>query len=834
MRHGPQRLTPVDDAVRVVDDDLARLFFAEIREFRHHFVRRPQIQRQRPVGVGHLLGGKQDVAEDLVLRVEEVHVAGGDDGLAELLAEPDDGAVEAAQLLLILGKTLVEHEAVVADGLDLEEVIERRDALELRPALVVQDGLEQLARLAGRADDEPLAPLQDLRLRHNRHAAEVFEIAVGDQPVEIAQADGVFGEDDDVSRAAVHDLAAGAQLLHARVDGLQMVDALLLQHFEKAHEQIPAGDGVVGGAVVVEIGQTQRVRDDVELVFAELRHQILRQDERIDIRRLEHDAEALARCRHEADIKIGVVRAQRPAADIVEKLRDRLGDIRLPGEHLVGDAGEVDDLQLQRPVRVDEHLEGAEHLLALHDGRADLDDRVVQRRKAGRLEVEGDVFLVEGEVSVAVDGNAVVDVVDVVALAAVEDLDVLIRPGDLGLARGLHRVGEGLGPAVVGDGDGAVAPAGRTLDGRAGIGQRVHGRHRGMQMQLHALFGVGIAALGRLDLLHGGRLQDHFVVVAVKAHLALHAQPHAGLHVVDDGLGLGSLHKLIDADGAGVVRHVEADDPRPALFELPVLHGEDLALDDHTEHIEIELVHPHRPARKRPPVEQRARRLLRRRRAAGGSCGRSRAGGLCGGLDGRGVFEGLCPDAGCLLKQGLALEIAVRLDFDLLRHAEALAQELLALFGVLEDGILAVGAQMDGHGVILDRILRPGQNGGRGRERADEHLRQIAEVHMRQLFFRITHRKLQRLQAVGLFYGPAERLELLFREILLRLRVEADGARIPVELGVDDGEALERLRQLLRRLKAWEQRGEKYFTHSFTTSLCTLTAWAAVRRRGAF
>ena len=212
---------------------------------------------------------------------------------------------------------------------------------------MVQNRLEQLARLAGRADDEPLAPLQDLRLRHDRHAAEVFEIAVGDQPVEVAQADGVFGEDDDVPRAAVHDLAAGAQLLHARVDGLQMVNALLLQHFEKAHEQIPAGDGVVGGAVVVEIGQTQRVRDDVELVFAELRHQILRQDERIDVRRLERDAEALARCRHEADIKIGVVRAQRPAADIVEKLRDRLGDIRLPGEHLVGDAGEVDDLRLR-------------------------------------------------------------------------------------------------------------------------------------------------------------------------------------------------------------------------------------------------------------------------------------------------------------------------------------------------------------------------------------------------------------------------------------------------------------------------------------------------------
>ena len=47
-------------------------------------------------------------------------------------------------------------------------------------------------------------------------------------------------------------------------------------------------------------------------------------------------------------------------------------------------------------------------------------------------------------------------------------------------------------------------------------------------------------------------------------------------------------------------------------------------------------------------------------------------------------------------------------------------------------------------------------------------------------------------------------------------------------------EALERLRQLLRRLKAREQRGEKYFTHSFTTSLCIPAAWAAAHRRGAF
>ena len=92
------------------------------------------------------------MAVDFVLWVEEVDVAGGADGLAQLFAELDDRAVEAAQLLLALGHAFFQHEAVVADGLDLEEIVERGDALQLRPAFVRDDGLKQLARLAGGAE----------------------------------------------------------------------------------------------------------------------------------------------------------------------------------------------------------------------------------------------------------------------------------------------------------------------------------------------------------------------------------------------------------------------------------------------------------------------------------------------------------------------------------------------------------------------------------------------------------------------------------------------------------------------------------------------------------
>ena len=116
------------------------------------------------------------MAVDLILRLLKMHVAGGDDPLAQLLAEPDNGAVEVAQLLLAPDRALAQHEAIIADGLDLEIIVERRDALELLPILVIRDRAEQLARLAGRADDKPFAVRDQLALRNDRHTLEILEV----------------------------------------------------------------------------------------------------------------------------------------------------------------------------------------------------------------------------------------------------------------------------------------------------------------------------------------------------------------------------------------------------------------------------------------------------------------------------------------------------------------------------------------------------------------------------------------------------------------------------------------------------------------------------------
>ena len=245
---------------------------------------------------------------------------------------------------------------------------------------MIDNGLEQLARLAGRADDEPLAPPEKLRLRHDRHALEILEVAIGDEPVEIAKTDGVFGEHDDVFCTPVKNPAARAKLRHSGIHGAERMHALFVKHFPEAHHEIAAGDRVIGGPVVVEFRQAQSVGHDVQLVFSQIRHQVLRQNERVDIGRLEGDIQALTCGRYKADVKVRVVGAKRPVSHEAQKFRKNFLNRGRTLQHLVGNACELDDLGKKLSARRDEGLEGIKHLIALHDCRADLDDRVVLRR----------------------------------------------------------------------------------------------------------------------------------------------------------------------------------------------------------------------------------------------------------------------------------------------------------------------------------------------------------------------------------------------------------------------------------------------------------------------
>ena len=115
--------------VRVADDRLVALALAEVGELLEHLVGRAEIERVRPVGVGELLGREQYAAVDLVARVEKVHVAGGDDGLLQLVRQARHAPVQIAQTLVVAHRAVLHQEAVVGDGHDLEVVVEAGDAL---------------------------------------------------------------------------------------------------------------------------------------------------------------------------------------------------------------------------------------------------------------------------------------------------------------------------------------------------------------------------------------------------------------------------------------------------------------------------------------------------------------------------------------------------------------------------------------------------------------------------------------------------------------------------------------------------------------------------------
>ena len=79
--------------------------------------------------------------------------------------------------------------------------------------------------------------------------------------------------------------------------------------------------------MVLEIRQAQGVSDEIELVFAQIRQQILRQDQGVEIRRRVGDPLPLAGGLDKADVKIRIVGAQ---GQVAVEAGERLGF--LPGD----------------------------------------------------------------------------------------------------------------------------------------------------------------------------------------------------------------------------------------------------------------------------------------------------------------------------------------------------------------------------------------------------------------------------------------------------------------------------------------------------------------------
>ncbi len=250
------RLDHVGDGAGVGNDDLARRLLAQIRKLRQHLVGRAEIDRAVAVGVRKLFRRLQDFSVLLVLGVEEVDVAGRNDLSAQLPAQIQDRAVIVLQHGLVLDDAVFDEEAVVADRLDLQIVVKRRDLFQLLVACALHHRAVQLAHAAGRADQDALPMLEQQALRDRRDAVEVFEVALRDHLVEVFQTLPVQNQQDHVMGLG-H--VRAPQRVVDRFDIVHGLRPLGGKHRQEFAHDARDDHRVVRGAVVVELRQVQVV-----------------------------------------------------------------------------------------------------------------------------------------------------------------------------------------------------------------------------------------------------------------------------------------------------------------------------------------------------------------------------------------------------------------------------------------------------------------------------------------------------------------------------------------------------------------------------------------------
>ena len=507
----------IGDQLGVVDHDLMALLRAQIGEFIQHFLGGLEIQGGLIVAVLKAQTGLNDGTIDGILGVQEVDVAGGHHRLAQLLAQRHDAAVEVPQLLLAFRQSLPEHEGVVADGLDLQIVVEGGDALDLLVGPVGGHGPEQLARLAGAADDQPLPVLFNIEPGHVGMAVEIADVAVGDQMVQVLHALlGLAQQDDMVAFAHALPFDDLIQILQ----GIRALFRRALVHFDQA---LSRGRRVVDGPVGVFQAHAQLAAQRAQPVALLVRVQPPGEGQRVQHRRVERNAHALAFGVEHSDIERSVMGRHRRVADKGQQPGHALRRAFLALQHQVGNAGDLRDLGFQRHARVAQEAELV-HDLAVHQlDRAHLDNAVVNRGKAGGLKVQHHNGAGKGPVvRVLDDGHHIHQI----ALHAGDELDVVF----LGRAEGRR---EGLRRAVIRNGHGRMAPPGRCGHQLGGFGGRVHGGHLAVHVQLDALFLAGIHALHLGHLLHIPHADGQFAQKGIHAAVAPQTNPHAVLDLID-------------------------------------------------------------------------------------------------------------------------------------------------------------------------------------------------------------------------------------------------------------------------------------------------------------
>ena len=116
----------------------------------------------------------------------------------QILAQLDDGAVEFLDPFLTVHLAVPHHIGVVAQRLDLKDIVVGGDFFQFLVAGAVHDGAVQLACLTGTGEQQAVPVLVQQTAGHAGLFEEVVDVCLADDFVQVLQTHLVFDQNDQV------------------------------------------------------------------------------------------------------------------------------------------------------------------------------------------------------------------------------------------------------------------------------------------------------------------------------------------------------------------------------------------------------------------------------------------------------------------------------------------------------------------------------------------------------------------------------------------------------------------------------------------------------------
>ena len=232
-------------------------------------------------------------------------------------------------------------------------------------------------------------------------ASKIFQIRIRNKAVEVFQPDLILD---------YYYLMIGAQFqrvrlfAHRLVHCFKIADSLVKAFVHHFIEDCGKHLGVVRRTVVIEISERKVLCENIELVLLQIRIDISRHCNRIEIRICKAKAELVRSASDKACVESCIVSDKEAVSRKFEKFRKHFGNRRCIGNGFIADSRELGYVFRDMYSGIHKHIEFIYKLAGFHADRADLGNLAVKRRKTGRFNIKKYKLIVKGSVALSVQG----------------------------------------------------------------------------------------------------------------------------------------------------------------------------------------------------------------------------------------------------------------------------------------------------------------------------------------------------------------------------------------------------------------------------------------------